>query len=116
MWRPGAKIKGCGSALIKHLLADLINSSKHFTFSGVIATEISNLAGKFSKTGGAFTGDVNINSRLLQFYIGGKIGFAIKNDEQGHLCFYNHDLLLLAYLDANGNLYTRGKVIPESMS
>ena len=43
MWRPGAKIKGCGSALIKHLLADLINSSKHFTFSGVIATEISNL-------------------------------------------------------------------------
>lgn len=42
MWRPGAKIKGCGSALIKHLLADLINSSKHFTFSGVIATEISN--------------------------------------------------------------------------
>lgn len=44
MRRPGAKIKGCGSALIKHLLADLINSSKHFTFSGVIATEISNLA------------------------------------------------------------------------
>ena len=44
MWRPGVKIKGCGSALIKHLLADLINSSKHFTFSGVIATEISNIS------------------------------------------------------------------------
>ena len=28
---------------MKHLPADLINSSKHFTFSGVIATEISNL-------------------------------------------------------------------------
>ena len=28
---------------MKHLPADLINSSKHFTFSGVIATEISNI-------------------------------------------------------------------------
>ena len=44
MWWPGAKIRGCYSALMKHLPADLINSSKHFTFSGVIATEISNLA------------------------------------------------------------------------
>ena len=43
MWWPGAKIRGCYSALMKHLPADLINSSKHFTFSGVIATEISNL-------------------------------------------------------------------------
>lgn len=45
MWWPGAKIRGCYSALMKHLPADLINSSKHFTFSGVIATEISNLTG-----------------------------------------------------------------------
>ena len=76
----------------------------------------SDLSNKYDKTGGKLNGDIDLNAQLLKFYIGGKIGFAIRNDTEGHLCFYNHDFLLLAYLDASGNLYTRGKVVPESMS
>ena len=81
----------------------------------VLAKLYSNISKKIDKSGGRFTGGVDFSSNLLKFYVGGKIGFALRNDGEGHLCFYNHDLLLLAYLDSNGNLYTRGTVTQKSM-
>lgn len=113
MWWPGAKIRGCYSALMKHLPADLINSSKHFTFSGVIATEISNLTGKFDKSGGTLSGDINLTDHKLNFVKGGTLGFYIYKDDSGKIGLYNHDNLLLAYFDFGGGLHMRSSIVQD---
>ena len=74
MWWPGAKIRGCYSALMKHLPADLINSSKHFTFSGVIATEISNLTP---------SGITDVSHAINTIYGSGNISYHVI----GKVCF-----------------------------
>lgn len=73
----------------------------------------SNLTDKFDKSGGVFSGDINLADRKLNFTKGGTIGFYIYKDDSGRLGVYNHDNLLLAYFDFGGGLHMREDIVKD---
>lgn len=73
----------------------------------------SNLADKFDKSGGIFSGDINLADHKLNFTKGGTLGFYIYKDDSGKLGVYNHDNLLLAYFDFGGGLHMRENIVKD---
>ena len=75
--------------------------------------QVSNLADKFDKSGGIFSGDINLADHKLNFTKGGTLGFYIYKDDSGKLGVYNHDNLLLAYFDFGGGLHMRENIVKD---
>lgn len=73
----------------------------------------SNLTDKFDKSGGVFSGDINLANHKLNFTKGGTLGFYIYKDDSGKLGVYNHDNLLLAYFDFGGGLHMRRDIVRD---
>lgn len=73
----------------------------------------SNITSKFDKSGGTFSGDVNLSDHKLNFVKGGTLGFYIYKDDSGKIGLYNHDNLLLAYFDFGGGLHMRGGIVQD---
>lgn len=79
--------------------------------SNSVSTLNDDLSAKLNKSGDTLTGTLNFGANIAGFFIGGQLGYYIKNS--GALAFYNHDNTLLAYFDWNGNLHIRGDVIKD---
>lgn len=73
----------------------------------------SDLTDKFDKSGGVFSGDINLANHKLNFTKGGTLGFYIYKDDSGKLGVYNHDNLLLAYFDFGGGLHMRRDIVRD---
>lgn len=73
----------------------------------------SNLTGKFDKSGGTLSGDINLTDHKLNFVKGGTLGFYIYKDDSGKIGLYNHDNLLLAYFDFGGGLHMRSSIVQD---
>ena len=73
----------------------------------------SNLTEKIDKSGDTFSGDVNFTDHKIKFTKGGTLGFYIYKDGSGRFGVYNHDNLLLAYVDFGGGLHMRGDIVRD---
>ena len=69
--------------------------------------------GKFDKSGGTLSGDINLTDHKLNFVKGGTLGFYIYKDDSGKIGLYNHDNLLLAYFDFGGGLHMRSSIVQD---
>ena len=78
-----------------------------------ISPQNSDLTDKFDKSGGVFSGDINLADHKLNFTKGGTLGFYIYKDDSGKLGVYNHDNLLLAYFDFGGGLHMRENIVKD---
>lgn len=85
----------------------------HFQNLEKVFVQNSNLADKFDKSGGIFSGDINLADHKLNFTKGGTLGFYIYKDDSGKLGVYNHDNLLLAYFDFGGGLHMRENIVKD---